>query len=111
MNLEELLAQPERVSEISKGEIAALIQQVATLLAHVSEKCLNLDQGEPKNRNATPIEADRLLTPDEAADRLGVTRAWMYRHASKLPFTRRISRKVLRFSGKGLERWLETRKP
>jgi excisionase family DNA binding protein len=56
-------------------------------------------------------EKDRLLTPEEAAERLGQNVRWLYRHAKELPFTRRISRKNLRFSEASLLRWLAARKP
>jgi hypothetical protein len=57
------------------------------------------------------IEKEKLLTPEQAADILGQTVRWVYRHAGKLPFTRRISRKNLRFSEAGLRRWIALRKP
>ncbi|MGH7332642.1 MAG: helix-turn-helix transcriptional regulator [Candidatus Rokuibacteriota bacterium] len=56
-------------------------------------------------------ERERLLTPDEAATRLGVKLTWMYRHAGDLPFTRRLGRKTLRFDEAGLQRWQATRRP
>jgi predicted DNA-binding transcriptional regulator AlpA len=55
-------------------------------------------------------EPDRLLTPEETAAILDVDVRWLYRHAAKLPFTRRISRKNLRFSEAGLRRWLAAKK-
>jgi predicted DNA-binding transcriptional regulator AlpA len=55
-------------------------------------------------------EVDCLLTPEVAAQRLGQTRRWLYRHAKTLPFARRLSRKALRFSERGLERWLAARR-
>ena len=54
---------------------------------------------------------DTLLTAKEAAALMGVSPRWLYRHAAKLPFTRRINRKNLRFSEAGLRRWLATKKP
>lgn len=63
---------------------------------------------EPKARVRAPV--DRLLTAEEAGKRLGVGRRWIYRHASTLPFTRRLTGGTLRFSERGLERWIETRK-
>ncbi len=47
-----------------------------------------------------------LLTIDEAASMLRVSPRWLYRHARTLPFSRKLSRKVLRFSRAGAERWL-----
>jgi excisionase family DNA binding protein len=54
--------------------------------------------------------ADRLLTIDEAAARLGVTKDWIYHHRKDLPFAVKLGRKVLRFSAQKLERYLEARR-
>ena len=54
---------------------------------------------------------DRLLAPAEAAGLLRVSVRWLYRHASRLPFTRRLSRKALRFSEAELIRYLARRTP
>jgi hypothetical protein len=47
--------------------------------------------------------SERLLTPPEAAALLDVTVTWLYRHAGRLPFARRLSRKALRFSEPGCD--------
>jgi hypothetical protein len=52
---------------------------------------------------------DELLTAEEAAKILNVTPRWLYSHAKKLPFTKRISRKCLRFSKAGLYRYINKR--
>jgi predicted DNA-binding transcriptional regulator AlpA len=49
---------------------------------------------------------DELLTVEEAAGMLRVSPRWLYRHAKTLPFTRKLSPKVLRFSRSGLLRWV-----
>jgi hypothetical protein len=66
----------------------------------------------PHNGNAAPAAPadDRLLTADEAAPILGVAPRWLYGHAGKLPFARRLSRKALRFSEAGLRRCAATRR-
>lgn len=51
---------------------------------------------------------DQLLTVDEAAARLRVSPDYLYRHSRKLPFALRQGR-LLRFSAKGLERYLNHR--
>jgi len=56
-------------------------------------------------------DKDTLLSPEETAAIMGVTPRWLYRHAATLPFTRRISRKNLRFSEAGLRRWIAAKKP
>jgi predicted DNA-binding transcriptional regulator AlpA len=53
--------------------------------------------------------ADRLLTPDEAAEVLGMSVKWVYRNAHKLPFSRKLGRKTLRFSYLGIQKYLATR--
>jgi excisionase family DNA binding protein len=53
-----------------------------------------------------PEQSDRLLTVSEAAKRLGVSRRYVYGHADEYPFARRLGPKTLRFSERGLEKWL-----
>jgi len=55
---------------------------------------------------ATTPPADCLLTAEEVAQRLQVTKEYVYRHASRYPFTVREGRYV-RFSQHGLSRYLE----
>jgi predicted DNA-binding transcriptional regulator AlpA len=56
------------------------------------------------------LSEDRLLTADEAAQILSVSPDWLYRNAKKLPFTRKLGPKMLRFSYQGMLKWLESRK-
>ena len=49
---------------------------------------------------------EALLNIDQAAARIGVPVAWLYRNAKSLPFTRKLSRKQLRFDPAGLDEWL-----
>ena len=68
------------------------------------------------NGSKPPVETapEKLLTPAEAAALLGgdVEKqiSWLYRHSKHLPFTRKLSRKCIRFSESGLKRWMATRK-
>jgi predicted DNA-binding transcriptional regulator AlpA len=55
-------------------------------------------------------EGDRLLDAPEAAKILTVSEDWLYRHAKKLPFTRKLGPKMLRFSSTGIRKFLATRK-
>ena len=55
-------------------------------------------------------EKDRLLTAQEAAKILSVSPDWLYRNTRKLPFTRRLGPKMLRFSRLGIEKWIGTRR-
>jgi predicted DNA-binding transcriptional regulator AlpA len=47
---------------------------------------------------------------EEAAETIGVTPRWVYRNAKMLPFTRPISRRIVRFSRCGIQRWLASRR-
>jgi hypothetical protein len=53
------------------------------------------------------VEPDRLLTPEAAAARYGVTKRWLLDHAEEIPGVRRLSRKIVRFSERRLARFLE----
>ncbi len=55
-------------------------------------------------------EGDRLLTAEEAGEILSVSPDWLYRHHRKLPFTRKLAPRVLRFSHQGIQKYLATRK-
>ena len=53
---------------------------------------------------------DRLLEAGDAAKLLSVSEDWLYRHAKKLPFARKLGPKMLRFSSIGIQKYLATRK-
>jgi predicted DNA-binding transcriptional regulator AlpA len=64
------------------------------------------------NGNAPEPEGlDRLLTVAEAASRLAVKPRWLYGHAKVLPFAVHLPGRALRFSERGLAKWLEKRRP
>ncbi len=48
---------------------------------------------------------DQLLDVEAAAQRLGVSKDYLYRHHAELPFTRRMG-KALRFSSAGIQGYL-----
>jgi excisionase family DNA binding protein len=52
---------------------------------------------------------DRLLTIDQVAQRLSVSRDWVYRNGKKLGFTRKLGPKMARFSESGLQKWLKAK--
>lgn len=55
---------------------------------------------------AQPKTADQLIDVDQAAERLGMSKDYLYRHAPEYPFTRRQGR-ALRFSSLGIEKYLK----
>jgi predicted DNA-binding transcriptional regulator AlpA len=58
--------------------------------------------------NVAPKE-EKLLDAEEAAKLLSASPDWLYRHAKKLPFTRKLAPKMLRFSYQGILKYLATR--
>lgn len=55
-------------------------------------------------------KGDRLLDPEEAAKILSVSQDWIYHEAKKLPFTRKLGPRLLRFSYNGIIRWMDSKK-
>jgi predicted DNA-binding transcriptional regulator AlpA len=51
-------------------------------------------------------DEDRLLDAVEASRLLSVSSDWLYRHAKRLPFTRKLGPKMLRFSSQGIQKYL-----
>ncbi len=109
-----LLADLER--QRTDAERAQATAPIAAVLAAVLEDLRCAVSVAPVR---TPIQTDPsdaqgqpgLLTPAQAAERLGVSIRWLYRHANSLPFVRRLTRRALRFDSKGLERWITARGP
>src|SRR6266576_2757258 len=56
----------------------------------------------PVPRVETP---DELVAVEQAAERLGIGKDYLYRHAKKLPFTRRMRRKLV-FSSAGIDEYI-----
>ena len=90
----------------------ALLPDEATLPVAWVREALAAEAAAPTSVRATeapPQQGADLLTADEAALRLGVKPKWLYRNAAKLPFTRRIAPRTLRFDPQGLTRWVARR--
>jgi excisionase family DNA binding protein len=52
---------------------------------------------------------DRLLTVEQACEVLQVSEEWLYHHAKRLAFVRKVGG-MLRFSSNGLQRYIESAK-
>jgi predicted DNA-binding transcriptional regulator AlpA len=107
-----LIANPTRASEIPANQIPAFVAQLAS-----EQTALSALQGALTARlvaaaaeeAASAKTGDRLLTVDEVARTLGVTRRWVQRRARRLPFARKISDHAVRYSEAGLKRWMANR--
>jgi excisionase family DNA binding protein len=105
-----LVADPSRLDAVAPADVPALLGAVAELEARLWVR-LQTPTVAPSlpSRGGNGNGADRLLTVDETAKRLGVSRRWVYRRADELPFARRIAGGLLRFSERGLERYQDSR--
>ncbi len=85
---------PTLFSEALRAELKAIIQEAL----------------QEAFRGQNGHQGDRLLDAEEASKILSVSPDWLYRHGSRLPFTRKLAPRVLRFSYQGIQKYLATRK-
>lgn len=97
-----LLPAVEAVDALPCGTLPAFIAGLGALLARAAGR-LAADVTDPQPSGS---EGDRLLEAAEVATRTGMSLDWIYRNAPRLPFTRRMGSRTLRFSEAGLVRWL-----
>jgi excisionase family DNA binding protein len=95
-----LAADPARVDAIDRVELPALAGEAAALHARILARLVQA----PTVAIAPRDPQGRLLDVGEAAERLGTSRRWIYRHQDQLP-TRKLPGGALRFSERELERW------
>jgi predicted DNA-binding transcriptional regulator AlpA len=106
----DFLPNHERLNTLPPEEIPALLAQLAAIQSILAARLVATPISAAAPSSHQPEESNQLLTAEDAAKILRVTPRWLYRHANRLPFTRRLSRKCLRFSEAGLRRWAETRR-
>jgi len=80
---------PQLIGDLEAARAAAW----ARLTAPAADKQSDVSGQEVRNLDIT-----------EAATRLGISKDWLYRHASELPFALRIGRRLV-FDSAALERW------
>ena len=98
---------PAILANLPRSAVVELRRQLSHLAADVDAILGHtLPEGRTEAQQPAP-EPDRLLTPDVAAARFGVTKRWLLAHADEIPGRRRLSRKVVRFSERQLRRFLD----
>ena len=102
VDLRALVEDPAKVAKIPAGKIAALLSQLSALQGAIAARLISAD------RDETSSTEDVLLTVDQAAERLGVSKDWLFRRSRTLPFVVRLGRH-LRFSNRGIDRYLRNR--
>ena len=102
MKMEEFLL-PDPM-DIPTESIAPVITRLSSLQTALAARLIHMPTNSSR-QDSKPEGDDELLMTADAAKLLNVSEDWVYRRASRLPFTRRLSRKTLRFSRAGLLRW------
>jgi hypothetical protein len=104
ITLEAVAADPSLVASLSPEQLPELYRLAARAEAELRAALLT---ARPASRE--PEAPDQLLTVAQAAERLGRTKDWLYRHAKDLPFTVRQGTGHPRFSARGLARYIRAR--
>ncbi len=98
-----LIAELEQaVANVPVSHIPTLLGVLATIQATAQ---LRMHHQEPEPAR----QEERLLTIEEAAQRLNMTKDYLYRNANKFPFIVRPAPRQVRVSLIGLERYIKTR--
>jgi len=106
-SLAEVQKDPTILDGLSLTVIVALRRQVSHLAADL-DAAFSHAMTQPRTQDSrSEAKPDRLLTPDAAAARFGVTKRWLLDHADEIPGVRRLSRKIVRFSERRLARFLD----
>lgn len=107
-SLAELVHSPQLAADLPPESILPLLNKLNVLERILLTRLPEIPTIAKENK--AMLLNDHLLNPEEAAVRLNVTVKWLYRHAKQLPFARKLSRKALRFSEQGLQRWLTAKR-
>lgn len=104
-SLDQLARDPSAAVGLPSAALVALHLQCTAALSAIGLAWASSGQSGPQ----APAEngEDRMLTPDEAASILRRSKRWIYRHADRLPFIKRLSPKSVLCSEAGIKRWLE----
>jgi len=97
----------EYVADVPPEEVNKLIVQLSSVVLAAGGRLGGQTVNQGSEASNAPVPEDRLLTVEEAAKRMNVKPRWLYANRKRLPFARKLSRKALRFSERGLLRWLE----
>lgn len=81
--LADLLRDSTHIDDLPSNMIPPLLAQLSALQHALAARLVSVTQTENEIREA--VKRDRLLTPAEAATKLGVSRNWLYRNARSSP--------------------------
>lgn len=87
--------------DLSREQIPSALGELERVKASLSIRLM--DPHSPAS------EPDRLLTVEQAADRLGLAKDTLYRKAKAFPFAVRLPGRQVRFSASGIEKFIRSR--
>ena len=103
--LQHRIETPDAAALVPEHEIGPALTAIAKEQARLGElQAALMARGLALAARPAPEDDGRLLTAVEAADQMGVSKRWLYSHARKLPFTRKLARGTMRFAENGLKR-------
>jgi predicted DNA-binding transcriptional regulator AlpA len=107
-----LLADPASATNVPVQAIPALLTEVAAQEANLatvrSILAARLAVSADGTMRTTP-QSDDLIDAPEAARRISMSVGWLYKNAKRLPFSRRIGPRTVRFSADGIRHYLALR--
>ena len=103
--LDELATNPERAATLPPVALHGLLCRCIGLQTALLGALLNASAETGRH---VAEEPDSLIDVEAAAQRLGVSRDWLYRRARHLPF-RVPQGRMLRFSSQGITRYIRSR--
>lgn len=89
---------------VPADEIPATLARLAAMQLALTARLLD------HSANHQEPQVDQMLSIEEVSQRIDQTPDWIKRHAKRLPFLKRISRKKWLASEAGLNKWLAPRK-
>jgi hypothetical protein len=97
------LPEIESATSVPAEQIPVLLARLAALQGALAARLLTT------SIPAAAPAPEWALTADDVARRLGRSRRWVFRNAKRLPFVRRVSRKVIVADEAALKRWIASR--
>ena len=111
LSIAALVANPDPAVEVPVNQIGALLASLATEQARLTAiQGVLMSRFVASQATATRDSEDRLMTAEQVANALGVTKRRVQRRAHRLPFARRLSAHAVRYSESGLSRWISNRR-
>ncbi len=95
-------------NRIADAEATNATAPVADTLRLVEVELRQLSSGKPEHKAE---DQETLLKAEDVAQIMNVQVRWVYDHADQFPFTRRAGPRTLRFSRRGLEKYLAQSRP